>query len=550
MTVAYPEPASETRRNPPPVASVQLPVSAVTQRGAAVPRAALMHARFAFFMSELRDERGDELIVAEHHEEWADLMQFSALLCLLAPRDHGKTYTEISYLLWRAWRHNRDPQTGELLDGLPEGKFQAVLFSETLPQAEIFFDLLQSLALANPDLFGDILPTRTGGAANRGVWSKRRVRFRNGAELIIRGYRTSTRGLHPDLIVLDDVLNEQNTLTSYQRDKGWRYFVGTLMPMNSKQIVVVGTAFHYDDLLHRLKPKPGAAPLVVNNRKVIFRWVRYRAVNWETREVLWAEQHSLDDLLGRRDQDPLIFSREFQNDPRDDSSSLFPWEVTSKAVKAGEALTFVPGYRKSAGEWVLFGADFAMSEAVGADYTVAIVAAVDRQRLTRRVLRAWRLKGVSFRGQVDLLRDICRFYDVDLGVMEQNSFQRWVRDETRLYPETAGRVVGHQTDAKKNTLAEGVPSIKIGLESELWVMPSGDAESREFAHVWQSELQAFGWKDDKLQGVGEHDDTVIATWLLDRAVRLVQRWVDAGPEEETVTGEDLGITPVKIGEDY
>jgi len=29
---------------------------------------------------------------------------------------------------------------------------------------------------------------------------------------------------------------------------------------------------------------------------------------------------------------------------------------------------------------------------------------------------------------------------------------------------------------------------------------------------WLSECEAFGWQDDKLEGVGEHDDTVMAWW--------------------------------------
>jgi hypothetical protein len=29
-----------------------------------------------------------------------------------------------------------------------------------------------------------------------------------------------------------------------------------------------------------------------------------------------------------------------------------------------------------------------------------------------------------------------------------------------------------------------------------------------------SELEAFGWVDGKLEGVGEHDDTVMALWHL------------------------------------
>jgi hypothetical protein len=125
---------------------------------------------------------------------------------------------------------------------------------------------LQSLMLANEALFSDMLPdfARGKAATVRTAWSTRRIRLKNRFEIRTRAWRTSTRGAHPQLVVLDDVLERQNTLTQYQRDKSWRYFQGTLMPMNAKQVIVIGTAFHYDDLLHRLKPDKRKAPLVVH----------------------------------------------------------------------------------------------------------------------------------------------------------------------------------------------------------------------------------------------------------------------------------------------
>ena len=30
--------------------------------------------------------------------------------------------------------------------------------------------------------------------------------------------------------------------------------------------------------------------------------------------------------------------------------------------------------------------------------------------------------------------------------------------------------------------------------------------------IWMGEALSFGWEEDKLEGVGEHDDTIIAWW--------------------------------------
>lgn len=462
------------------------------------------------------------------------------------------TWTSVSYLLWRIWRHNRNPWTGLFDPALPDGKFEAVLFSDTLPQAEHFFDLLQNLLLANTRLFGDILPSSKVIAGRRDVWSKRRIRLRNLASVIIRAYRTSTRGLHPDLIVLDDVLNDRTTMTAYQRDKIWRYFVGTLLPMNASQYVVIGTAFHYDDLLHRLKPDPKKAPLRIGKASARFKWVKFRAIDWDTGETLWDERHDVEDLQGKRDMDPLIFAREYQNDPVDDSSSMFPYALTSRALERGSQMTFAPSYQPRPGEYVVGGMDLAESAEVGADYTVLAVAAYERPSGHRRLLWAVRERGLGFDAQVNVLRRACMDFGVDVCVVEENGFQKWLFSRVRSLPETAGRVIGHRTGMEKASLQEGVPAMRIVLENDLWTLPTGDEASRQFAHVWQSEINAFGWKDSKLQGVGEHDDTVMAFWFLERAIRFVDQslWRAGQEGQEIYTGEDLGITPVKIGPDF
>ena len=77
-------------------------------------------------------------------------------------------------------------------------------------------------------------------------------------------------------------------------------------------------------------------------------------------------------------------------------------------------------------------------------------------------------------------------------------------------------------------------------------MPSGDALSRRFARAWQDELAAFGWRDGRPEGVGDHDDVVIASWFVELAVRRVDELVAMIDEEVIVTGEELGIERYRI----
>lgn len=514
----------------------------------------LLHANFGVFFASLRNEAGHRLRVDDHQEEWAELFQQERLLCLMAPRDHGKSWTDIAYLLWRVWRHNRDPLTGLLLDDLPDGTFEAVLFSATLPQAETFFEQFQNLFLAtgNGWLFTDLMPSRVG--RRRDVWGKRRVALRNLSRIIIRGYRSSSRGLHPTLIVLDDVLNDTNTLTKYQRDRTWTYFVGTILPMNPSQIIIVGTAFHFDDLLHRLKPNPAKpVQLKLGNYLVAFAWHKYRAINWTTGECLWPWKHNRADLEGKRRLDALQFAREYQNDPVDDSASLFPTTLTGKALTAGELLTFLHVYRKNAGEYVVGGMDLAISAGANADYTVLMIAVFSTITGKIRLLNAYRRHGLGLDDQLGLLRLAVRAFDLDVAIVEENVFQKWLLQEAVKDPLLNHRVLGHRTGGEKADLAQGVPSLRIGLENDRWVIPMGDEESAAFGSTWQVEMAAYGYKDGKLMGVGEHDDTVMATYFLQRGIRWIEdvlRKADAN-REEIVMAEDLGIYErVRIGPAY
>jgi hypothetical protein len=61
------------------------------------------------------------------------------------------------------------------------------------------------------------------------------------------------------------------------------------------------------------------------------------------------------------------------------------------------------------------------------------------------------------------------------------------------------------------------------LENGLYSIPRGDAYSIEKTDTWISECAAFGWQGDKLGGVGEHDDTVMAWWLAEIALQKVMK---------------------------
>ena len=156
---------------------------------------------------------------------------------------------------------------------------------------------------------------------------------------------------------------------------------------------------------------------------------------------------------------------------------------------------------------------------------------------------------MGFHEQVQLIRDACGRFEVDIGFVEDNGFQAWLRAEVQRDPRMGRAIFGHRTGREKRSLEQGIPSLKIDLTTGLWngSLPTGNHESAAYAAILRTEAAAFTWKDGKLMGVGEHDDTVMSLWLADLATRKVLEWLEQNRGPEIVTLEDLGIERVNLG---
>jgi hypothetical protein len=511
---------------------------------AAAASVALLAASLVVFLTEVVDAAGRPLELPTHLLEWAALVQGELRLVLRAPRGHGKTTLLLADVLWCCWRHNRTA-TGWLLDrDVP--LFDILLLSATDAQALELMTRCRDLLLANERLVGALLPEAGSGTRRRTRWSANEIRLRNGVIVRARTFGSSLRGLHPDRLLLDDVLNDENSLTSEQRDKTYKWFMGTLMPMDARQITIIGTALHQADLLPQLGKKMGHG-VDKHHTPLGFRAETFRALAEVTGDTLWPERFPADKLLPLRDEDPLSFSREYQNDPRDDAASLFPYELTQRAIDAGASLTLGTGHPRSDDEVVVLGVDVARSAAARADYTVVTVVAWNRRTGARRVLDMRREKGLEFDAQIELIRDLTVRHRVMVGMVEDNGLQQWLLDGLKNRPETRGRLYGHRTGTNKANLQEGIPRLALAFRAGSWIIPSGDKASLRMARQFQAELSAYGYQDGRYAGVGEHDDTVIAAWLVERTIAWLEELIREGPAEEVIWGEDVGIERLRIG---
>lgn len=212
----------------------------------------------------------------------------------------------------------------------------------------------------------------------------------------------------------------------------------------------------------------------------------------------------------------LMYSREILTHPRSSDSSLFPRTLVEQGYLRGEPL--VPFWRKPFSlehEYAVVQAwDIAWSEKTGGDYLVNMTGYVHLKTGRRRLLDISRWQRKTFDEQMKMIPEQREKYGpADLVVIETDAAQQiWKQHIER---NTSVPVVGHDASGKRS-LAMGVPSLLILLENRKWEFPYGDVGSyhREEMDNFVDELEAFGWVDGKLEGVGEHDDTVMCWWHL------------------------------------
>lgn len=259
---------------------------------------------------------------------------------IAAPRGNAKT-TLITrlYTLWRLARNDCH---------------NVIIISDTIDQAKRSLEAIEVELEDNPRLADDF-PELAGKGR---VWQAELCITRTNILISAAGAGKRIRGLNfrghrPDLIILDDLENDENSRTRAQRDKLEHWFTHTVLylgpPDHSETIIYVGTYLHYDGLMARIR------------RRGDFEHHKFRALirypermdlwqEWELiwkddqesarryyedskedmdrgAEVLWPEVQPLYALMEARAADRRAFNAELQNEPLDEETRVFKPET-------------------------------------------------------------------------------------------------------------------------------------------------------------------------------------------------------------------------------
>lgn len=198
----------------------------------------------------------------------------------------------------------------------------------------------------------------TGGWTEDQVLLKRRTDLgRKEPTIFCTSVENTRTGLHPDVILFDDLVSEGNvnTANNIQKTKDvYKYSLSLLDPTGI--LFVVGTRYHYNDLYNDLLKSPSFDKLV------------RPAVLPDTGELYFPKritQEFLDEK--RQEQGTYIFSCQYMLEPIDDSLRDFQkhWFKWYKEKDYDEV------YKKCLNVYIV--TDFAISLAKRADYTVIMV---------------------------------------------------------------------------------------------------------------------------------------------------------------------------------
>lgn len=436
----------------------------------------------------LKDEQsGGAVAPAPMHDEWHDLADHHDRLVLMAHVESGKTQQlSVGRVLWTLGR---------------DSNARCVVVSNTAAQAtkivrSIAGYLERSVELR--DVFPGLKKSSTGPWTSTALTVERKGAPKDPSVLAV-GVHGSIVGARIDLLVLDDLLDYENTRTQAQRQDVWDWIHSTLFGRLTEhsKVIVVGNVYHRDDFLHRLEASPV--------------WKTKRFPIMEANVPSWPSRWSLERISQKRDElGPLEFARQMLCQARDDAESRFKREWIDRCLARGAGRTMVNALATiPPGCAVYTGVDLAIQQHSGADLTVLFTILVhptgDREVLN---IESGRFAGPEI---VQRIQQVHHRYQ-GIVLVENNAAQDFILQFTRagsavpVRPFTTGRNKAHPEF--------GVESLAAEMAGGKWVIPNGHGgRMHPEVDAWVNEMLYY----DPRAHTG---DRLMASWFAREAARL------------------------------
>lgn len=344
------------------------------------------------------------------------------------------------------------------------------------------------------------------------------------------GLEGSPQGLRGDEIILDDVVDYENTRTEHQRRRNVE-FVDTVVQSRLTtrgQLHVLANAWDPDDMPFTLARRPGV-------------WHGVYPAEREDGTLLWPDFRTREWLdQKRRTMGDLRYAQMFLCKPADESTRLFrdEWFAKARALGAGTLPRESVGHHFDH-EWrplpnaditqlpflarqelrVVVGCDLATGDTEKKrknDFTCFVVVGVDADN--RRHL-LWIEKGRWEVGEsVRRLAAIDRRYRPDKILVESNGAQRFFLSYAREFSDFRARIEPYVTGEEKWSPSVGIEAIGMELAAGRWTIPAPRADQA----LTDEQRQAQAYIDElcshllAFSRVGHTPDDVMALWFAQR----------------------------------
>lgn len=274
---------------------------------------------------------------------------------IMLPRGSFKsTIATICLPIWLAW-HN--PNLRILID------------SETLSNAKLYLAAIKD-EIDNNDMLKLVATDSEGRYAlecdkkSTGSWKEEQIIFKYRTKLGMKepsifcaGVDNARTGMHPDVIMMDDLVSERNVKTDEQLEKTKEHYRMSLSLLEPGGLqLIIGTRYHMGDLYGELMKN--------DTFDRLFRPARDK----KTGKLYFPERLS-DEFLNaqRKEQGSYIFNSQYMLEPINDSSSVFHPDIINKY----ERLPNMTDY------YIIF--DPAISDGTRSDPTAIVVVGVDHR---------------------------------------------------------------------------------------------------------------------------------------------------------------------------
>lgn len=228
----------------------------------------------------------------KHYQEWEEVVEGNARSLIESPRGSWKSYFfALAYPLWK----------------ILQGKTEVLMVSDSEDQARKNLRTLRQV-IENNDALAPMRPT------TKELWGTDQVSFPNGSLVTIMGFGTSRRGLHPDIIIPDDIESESGKMSREDRN---RMYFGVISGMATPKtkIAAVGTPLEFGDILQQLSKnqtyKYWRRPALINGINQFpdiweDKWIQFRKM--EMGSINFAREM----MLERIDPATQPFKREYE----------------------------------------------------------------------------------------------------------------------------------------------------------------------------------------------------------------------------------------------